>query len=351
MFNTMSDKYREESLDKCCCCPPTDCKPPVIIERILVPYFNPDGSPSNRKYYRYPITCLAAIHQTTDIFSPTLEDILRRINERIDVRQKKLAGGGKDVILTRGRDDGEVGELNKIDYMDFTRRSKVHVPSEYAVFKAMDQNLSDYKIIVDKETTRATAAEDKITDMIRDESNRAHGVENSLNNDIEQLNRDVVMKSDLGDGLLLRDFVIDLSDIANIRWKKSRINIITGSTDTVEGSWTNFDDDIEKLIDNKLDNAEDDHPTVKQNIFDNTDGKVIANTEFIPGSGNLIGRLNITKKSVDGIGEDTVDIVGFRSDDIKAEVHDIMHNEKEITLSFVYNSMEDIREAFAALYA
>lgn len=347
----MSDKYREEVLDRDCCCPPTDCKVPVIVERILKPYFNPDGSPSNRKYYQYPITCLEAVHQTTDIFSPTLEDIIRRINERIDLRQKKLDAGSKDTILTRGRDDGDVGELTKTDYMDHVRRSKDHVPSEFAVFKAMDQNLSDFKLVVDKEATRAMAAEDKITEMVRDESNRAQSAENTLSNGIDYLNKNAVMKKDLDDGMLMRDFAIDTSDITNIRWKKERTNILTGCTDTVEGSWTTLDDDINKMIDSKFDEKEEKDPTVKQSIFSNTDGRVVANTEFVPGTGNLIGRLNVVKKLVDGIGEDITNVVGFRSDVIVSEVNDIMSNEKELVLSLAYNTTEDIQEAFEQLYA
>ena len=347
----MSDNYREETLDvKCCPCPP-ECKIPVIVERILKPYFNPDGSPSSRKYYQYPITCFEAIHQTTDIFSPTLEDVIRRLNENIAAKQKKIAGGSNNVILTRGRDDGEVGELNKVDYLDSSRRSKVHVPSEYAVFKALDQNLASFRVEVDKEANRAQAAEQSITDMVRDEANRAQGVEHDLQSAVETLNRDTIKKDDIDDGMLLRDYSIDISDINNIRWKKSRTNIVTGQSEITEGSWTNLDDDISDIVDEKLIATEDSHPTVKQEIFDNTDGKTVANAEFVPGQGNLIGRFNVTRKNVNGVGDDSLEIVGFRSDVISAEVNDVMSNEKELVFSMSYNSMEDIRAAFTELYA
>ena len=339
------------------CCPPPpppdNCchHIPVIIEKILKPYFNPDGSFSQRKYYQYPVTCFKAVHETEIEHSPTLDETIRRIHEKIDRKQNALAAGDKNVILTRGKDDGLVGELVKVDYLDNARRSRVHVPSEYALFKTLDHQAEGVQIAIGQETARATAAEKDLLDVIRDETARAKNAEEGLSTYIQEVAEKKLDTTIAGeDGLVVKNFSITLEDPSDLRWQKTKLNLLTGNTETSSGSF-NILDPIEKMVDEKIKASEDASTKVDQSVFNNVDHNVVVRSDFVSGVGNAIGRLYTTYKDVTGSTQDQTKTVVFKSDDVHVTATEISSNELELNICVIFAEESEVRAMLDRVYA
>lgn len=363
MMDDMKNKCCDPAFQHC------DFSPNVIIERILKPYYNPDGSFSRRKYYQYPISCFKAIHQAEDIHSPTLDTIIQGIVDKVNGKQNKIAAGSQNTILTRGMDDGRVGELTKIDYTDEERMSKRHIPSEYALFNALANNNKSLTGTVKEEADRAKAEEAKLKTSIDDEHIRALDAETDISKKLEDKEASLLgmideldkktLKSDALDkvGMVMTDFSVNAENIEDIHWAREKIDLITGTVDRREGNW-NLKDDLDRSVESAVTKAMEDYTNslpvppaaVTQSIFNNTNGKLVANSEFAPGFGEVIGRLSTVKKDV-VTGDNTNTTVTFKSTNISSIVNSTSPTEQEIELMLAYNNDLEIKEMFTEIYA
>lgn len=334
--------------------PPPECgceQTPVIVERIKKPILNPDGTFSRRYYYQYPITTFRAVHAGDSIHSPTLDDVLNKWKRILDSKQNKIENGDPNTILTRGIQDGVLGSLTKIDYVDNDRRSKTHVPSEHAMFKALDQQTVSYRGLVDKETVRATGAEDAITEELHHEVARAKDTEEQIENKIKELDENVVHSDIAGEfGTIIKEVKMNSDDLREIGVTVSRLSLMNGNTGT---ETTKFDlmSPVEEMVDEKISEMEKKSTKVDQSIFENVDNSVVVKTEFTPGNGNTIGRLSVTRKNVTGVGEDITKLVAFKSDDVTINVNEVSTNETEITMSMKTANTDELMDQIRALYA
>ena len=321
----------DEMMKKCPCPPPPPpppecCHIPVIVERIIKPYFNPDGTPSHRKYYQYPITKLDAVYLSDDIHSPTLDVILEKIKSDMRQFQPILAAGDGNTILTRGKQDGEIGELFKCDYLDEKRRSKAIIPSEYGMYKAFDYMITEAKVYTDKETTRATAVEDSIVEHLHDEVARATTREDEIADSVKSLGDTKIDVSIGGENMLItKNVLLDLSSLSAVKLTTRRVNVKTGEK-------TNTDQILDITPQLSAFIAADPAVTGKldASTFDHT--SLVTRSEFIIGVGNAIGRYAVTTRDMD-TGTDTTKYVSFKSDDINITYNDVSNEEVEIVMS------------------
>lgn len=320
----------DEMMKKCPCPPPPPppdcCHIPVIVERIIKPYFNPDGTPSHRKYYQYPITKLDAVYLSDDIHSPTLDMILDKIKADMRMRQPMLAAGDGNTILTRGKQDGEVGELFKCDYLDEKRRSKAIIPSEYGMYKAFDYMITESKIYTDKETTRATAVENSIMEQLHDETTRATTREDELADSMKTLGNSKVDNTIAGEnGLIIKNVGLDFTDLSSVKLSTRRINIRNGEKTNIEHSM-----DITPQLSAFIGSDPSVTSKLDKSTFDHTN--LVTRSEFIIGLGNSIGRFAAVTRDMD-TGTDTTKYVSFKSDDINIIHNDVSNEEVEIVMS------------------
>ena len=349
----------EENLEKmmypghCPPPPPPECgcdSVPVVIERIMKPFKNPDGSYSARYYYQYPITTFRAVHMTESVHSPTLGDVLDRLSHTIERKQTIIANGNRDSILTRTAQDGVLGELIKTDYVDPKRRSKNHVPSEHGLFRALQLQEDSYKSLVDKETVRATSVENILMEDLRSEVGRAKEEEEKLNAALYNMDRDFVRDDILGEsGTVVTELTVDAENLANIKFTKTKGSLKTGSTNE---SCQQIDilTPIVEMIDQKVKDSSDAMNIIDPEIFDNTDESLVVKTEFKPGEGYTIGRLTVARKNVKN-GSDTEKIYTFKADDLEKKINEVSANETEMILFPKYADTAEFLEEVRAIFA
>lgn len=342
-----------------CCCDPHDhhdvygkARTPVQIERILVPYRNPDGTPSKGKYYQYPITCFEAIHLTKDIHSANLNEIIEKWEALIKDRQKEIGSGSENAILTRGKTDGQLRELTKIDYPEPKRMSKTHVPSEHCMFKAIALHREDIAEDIKKETMRAVATEDSLRDEIRSEAHRALSAEAGLSDMIGAVEEGSVSKSIFGDGeYILQNLSHNFSDLSAVKWCKTMINVQTGSKDTKTGSF-----DMLKQVTEKVDAHIKDSAVINGKVnaseFDSTDGTTVAKLDFTYGKGgSFIGAVSMIVKNIKGAAADIKKVLNFRSNTLRGTISDISSTERELNIEVIYASDDEVGAMLKKVYA
>jgi hypothetical protein len=329
-----------------------DAHTPVQMERILKTYPNPDGSPSRNKYYLYPITCFKAVHVSTDIHSATLEEIIDKWDHRIKDRQKAIASGSEDTILVRGKDDGDLRELYKVDYVDENRTSKRHIPSEFALYRALGDHREHIVDDFREEAAKIQRVVDRIHDNLHTEERRAQEAEHDLGNEIHLLSEQVIKNSIVGnDGYLVQNMNVDLRDLSNVQWKKTVIYPSTGTKETKSG----FVDLLTPIMD-KVGEYIDESPIIQgkvdASVFESTNDSVIASQIFEAGTGgSFLAAVSTVIKNIKGAVADVKKVLSFHSETLQLKSTMVDSNETQIDIEVRYASDAEVAAMLNKVYA